>query len=417
VLTYLRRHPFRALIGIALLLFSLFALILPGLTIVRYAFFDSELGGPGPAQFAIDNHRAFSPRYAKYCRERVASGDAAHLDINDIAGTEWPLFGSAFYLWATENLQDAYEQDPSRFSAEPKVYAREAIEEATRLVIDPVHATWVRQHWGDDYLEKENCFYRALYISALTAHDRLIGGNATYRTQLVAQVESLTAELLASPSGAAFLAHMRQRLFREENRTPNGLLPYAADAVSGAPYDPSRGCGNSYIVSFAAKAWPQDGSAWMESYLDEFWQQNWLAAGFREFHRELGNETYFDVDAGPVVGGIGMSATTFGVMAARATGAHAHARVLETELITASWPLPNGVLFLPRVFSDGENAPYLGQCAILHQLSTPQVTEASPSDERLPTPWCVWLGVAAYFLVGGLFARLGWKTLRKPLRS
>ncbi len=41
-------------------------------------------------------------------------------------------------------------------SSAPKQYARGAIEAAAALVADPNHASWVRDHWGDTYLEKEN---------------------------------------------------------------------------------------------------------------------------------------------------------------------------------------------------------------------------------------------------------------------
>ncbi len=78
----------------------------------------------------------------------------------DISGTEWPVFGSVFYLWATESLQEAFDEDLSSASSAPRDYARGAIEAAAALVADPNHASWVRDHWGETYLEKENLFAR-----------------------------------------------------------------------------------------------------------------------------------------------------------------------------------------------------------------------------------------------------------------
>ena len=72
-------------------------------------------------------------------------GRTAH---HQISGTEWPLFGAVFYLWATESLQDEWEKGHSPYAVAPKVYARGAIEAAARLVMDPTQANWVKIHWG-----------------------------------------------------------------------------------------------------------------------------------------------------------------------------------------------------------------------------------------------------------------------------
>jgi hypothetical protein len=122
------------------------------------------------------------------------------LTTENIAGTEWPLFGSVFYLWATEALQEAAEEDSSKCPATPKQYARGAIEAAAALVADPNHAGWVREHWGDAYLDKENLFYRMLLISALTSYQKLLG-ETRYESLLRGQVESLAKELDDSPYG------------------------------------------------------------------------------------------------------------------------------------------------------------------------------------------------------------------------
>lgn len=175
------------------------------LFIVPAAMMICDLGDPGlrgqnVPRCAFRWHRALSPRYEKSARQRVASGVMAGLTTGDISGTEWPLFGSVFYLWATEALQEAAEEHPALCSVPPSHYARGAIKAAAALVADPNHAGWVKQHWGDDYLEKENLFYRMLLISALTSYQELLG-NAKYEELLRGQVESLAKELDESPYG------------------------------------------------------------------------------------------------------------------------------------------------------------------------------------------------------------------------
>src|SRR5438477_13184069 len=69
---------------------------------------DSALREPGIPGSAWRLYRNLTPRYEVWARNRLAQGRAENLSTNDISGTEWPLFGSVFYLWAVENLQNAW---------------------------------------------------------------------------------------------------------------------------------------------------------------------------------------------------------------------------------------------------------------------------------------------------------------------
>lgn len=160
---------------------------------------DPGLRGEEVPRLTFRWHRALSPKYEAWARDRVRSG-GAQSNTADIAGTEWPLFGSVFYLWATEALQEAADKNPGLCPAPPNQYARGAIEAAAALVADPDHAGWVKQHWGDDYLEHENLFYRMLLISALTSYQKLLG-DTRYEELLRWQVGSLANELDESPHG------------------------------------------------------------------------------------------------------------------------------------------------------------------------------------------------------------------------
>ena len=53
-------------------------------------------------------HRALSPKYEKWARQRVRAGRAAALTTTDISGTEWPLFGSATSAAAASIAPRAY---------------------------------------------------------------------------------------------------------------------------------------------------------------------------------------------------------------------------------------------------------------------------------------------------------------------
>lgn len=118
------------------------------------------LGDPGARSgkapdMAWSLHRAITPRHEAWSRRWVESGRGAQLSLDNISGTEWPLFGCCFYLWATESL---HEQHAGAGQADPLGYARGAVDAATALVLDPRSAAWVRKHWGESYLHRENVF-------------------------------------------------------------------------------------------------------------------------------------------------------------------------------------------------------------------------------------------------------------------
>ena len=101
---------------------------------------------PGIPKVAWRLYRNLTPRYATWAKERVAQDRAEGLSTGDISGTEWPLFGSVFYLWGIENLQTAWDTGDHTAGVEPKVFAKDAILAASELVIDPKHASWVKKH-------------------------------------------------------------------------------------------------------------------------------------------------------------------------------------------------------------------------------------------------------------------------------
>jgi hypothetical protein len=372
-----------------LLVISVLVFFVPALT-VFLELRDPKIRSAEIPALAWKLHRNLSPKYERWATQRLDSSRAAKLSTANISGTEWPLFGSCFYLWATESLQAAWEKDNQLAATAPKVYAREAIIAATRLVIDPKQAQWVKKHWGENYLKTENVFYRMLVIAALTSHARLTD-DKQYLPMLKDQVESLSAELNASSHGwledypgecypgdvftaiamirradqvlrtdhSAF-ARRALRGFQGKTLDERGLVPYMGNANIGQPLGPARGCCNSYVSLFAPELWPVQAKRWYELYARYFWQEAWTATGFREFPKDLpGYDWHMDVDAGPVIKGFGFASCAFGVGAARVNGHMEHAYPLITEMYAACWPMPNGTLLLPRFLSNAADAPYL----------------------------------------------------------
>jgi hypothetical protein len=394
-----RRYVWRLGRTAVYLLAGLYFFFIPG---IRLAI---DLNDPALRTGAIPRaawrlHESLAPRYAKWAQDRVASKRATQLNNADVAGTEWPLFGSVFYLLSLESLEKSWEIDRSQASEAPAVYARASIEAAADLVIDPNHATWVRQKWGANYLHHQDLFYRFLLISAMTSYTKLTG-DPRLVPNLRDQVNTLSTEIEASPHGwiddypgecfptdiIGAVAAIRRadevlktdhstfvknalRGFQGAQLAAHGLPPYNADAISGAPLGDSRGTGNSYALIFAPEIWSSVARDWYASYDANFWQRRLGMAGFREFSKDTpASSTFADVDSAPVLLNYGVAASAFGVAAARVNGRMDEAGPLSAEMLASSWPMPDGRLLLPRLLSKASDAPYIGEAAILFCLT------------------------------------------------
>jgi hypothetical protein len=414
-----------------LIALSAYGLLIPAVMLV-YSLWDPCLYSGNQPRCAFRYHRALSPRYEKWARRRVESGAATKLATKDITGTEWPIFGSVFYLWATEALYEAHYINPTLASSSPQSYARGAITAAVELIVDPNHATWVREHWGDDYLTKENLFYRMLLISGLTSYQKLLGDNK-YEDLLRSQVESLANELDASPYGllddypgqcypvdvlpaiaairradkvlgtdhSEFAARAIRGFQGARLDEDTGLPAYIVDSKTGQAKDSARGVGMSFMLIWAAELWPETARDWYAKYEEHFWQQGQWFAGFREFPKgiDVGRFAFGEADAGPVIGGYGAAACAFGIGAARVMGRPDHTYPLAAQAIVASWPLPNGTLLGPRILSHFSDAPYLGEAALLFAL-TRRPVEISKIIDRGKLPRSVYVGVLLGICIG-----------------
>ncbi|MBZ0121797.1 MAG: hypothetical protein K8H88_32690, partial [Sandaracinaceae bacterium] len=356
---------------------------------------DPALSGPGVPARALALHRDLTPAFEAWARERVASGRAADAPLHDVPTTEWPMFTAVFYLMATQELETAARRGELPAEQAPLRYSAGAVEAARALIVDPVHHTWVRTHWGQDYLHREDVFFRSLLIAGLTSHEALTH-DARSIAMLRDQVESLSADLDRSELGLlhdypgecypidvlAAIGFIRRadavlgtdhsafversaRAFDGDRLDRAGLPRYRVLLPSGAEVQPSRGIGNSWILLFAPDLWPERSRGWYARYEDHFWRDRGWAAGFREFLPGTEPDWTFEIDAGPVLDGLGTSANAFAIAAARRNGRFDHAYTLSSEMIATSWPLPDGTLLGPRAVSHAADAPYLGEAAIL----------------------------------------------------
>ena len=191
--------PVRALLlSLGLALASLPVFLLPGVELARDVA-DPAMAGPGIPRRARALHALLTPRIEAWARERVATGRASEAALHDVPTTEWPMFTAVFYLMATEELVRDWERG-GREGPSPALAAHEAVVASRDLLLDPSHHTWVRTHWGDDYMHRENVFFRSLLIGGLTSYER-VTSDGSVLALLRDQTDTLAQDLDASELG------------------------------------------------------------------------------------------------------------------------------------------------------------------------------------------------------------------------
>lgn len=425
-----RSHGFRKATGLIYLGLTLCLVAYPFFTSVYYLLFDHGLRRAEPSKFAFALHRSLSAKLPDYIDQRIDSKVAATLTRFQITATESPVYGAFFYLQATERLQEQWRLNPSLARQAPAVSGAKAIDASLRIMLDRDHSHWVRDYWGEDYMTQPNCFYRTLLIGGITSHHNLTKDTRhlpllkTTVDDLVSHIDSSRSGLIDDYPGQCFpcdvvcciamIEHASKALGEDRSawagkamarimaHYPDGLPPYTADAASGRQQSPSRGSTNGFFFTYSATLSPSESPAWYERYASEFWQENDLAAGWREYSKLSDSPLYgFDPDSGPVLEGFGTGATGLGLGCTRAHGDHRRAGILGAEMIAAGFPLPGGTLLLPRLVSDLEHAPYFAEISILHQLSLVPDAAGNGKAALAPIPPCTWyiLSVEATVLI------------------
>lgn len=428
--------------SITLLSVAIYFFLWPMVTIINDVSDVGISNGEIP-EFTYQWHKEISDNFPEWVDERLRSNRAQELGLNDVSGTEWPMFSAVYYLWATEELQRNWLKNPSVSQTAPIEYGESAIRAAAELIADEGNAAWVIKYWGADYLKRENLFYRMLLISGLTSYENLLS-DQRYNNLLVQQASSLMHELDASPFGllddypgqcypvdivpaisaiaraqsligADFSQEIQfaTRGFQSHCLDPLTLLPaYIADSATGVGYGPARGVGMSYMLIWAPEIWPELAQDWYQKYEQHFWQKGRFISGVRELsHKSDMSNWLVDVDAGPVVAGYGTAASAFGIGAARANGRFDHAFPLSTQALATAWPLPNGTLLIPRLLSNLSDAPFIGETALLFTFTRAPVGGIKSVSSDMKMPLYVYFLLFIYAIFGALFANGAYKKI------
>ncbi|MFB3896042.1 MAG: hypothetical protein ACE14V_07045 [bacterium] len=439
-----RQFYFRVFGTICIAIISFCFFIYPAFVSIKLAIAPS-FRKPELNNYTLSMFYTVSKEYEHWANHYRKSKYAGSVATENVAGTEWPMFGSVFYLIIADDIKsDLASRDP-KYLKRVTPQMMKSVEAAAAIVADTTTATWVQQIWGKDYLKKENVFYRMLLISGL-AHYEHLSGKTTYRAILAEQTESLSAELSKAKyhllddypgecypndilwSAAAILyadkilgtnhqllANQVMHTFTSVSTTEFGIPPYMAEPDTGKMVERPRGCGNSGILIYAPVLDSKIAKQWYQNYEKYFWQDNGFCRGFREHSKTL-NYSYSDVDSGPVIGGYGSVAAVFGIGAARANGRLDHSVPLTQEVIVCCYPTPFGLL-IPKVMGWSlADSACLGETALLFSMTRKvQATGVVPFTGR--TPLLVWVAFLIYFSLGLVLLYLEYRSWKKWLKK
>jgi hypothetical protein len=407
----------------AVVLFVAWAFFLYPAAVTFRVATDPELRATGQTRLLRGWFEDAARRYDNWATHYLRSHRGQSVSERDVAGTEWPIFGSAFLLLIAEELF------ANGQNAEPmKPAVAEAVKKAAQVIADPATGSWVRRKWGEDYLKRENVFYRMLLLMGFAAYERLTA-DRQYHALMADQMRSLAEELQQAPfhlrddypgecypSDVLWAVAALQRAGRLEGvrhdalaagivsvmngplRTPQGVPAFQANSRSGDVLQGARGCNTSGLLNMAAELDPHTARQWYEAHVRHFWDGGKWIVGFREMPKGS-DDSFMDVDSGPVVGGLGSVASAFGIGAARVVGRFDHAAPLTMECVALSWPTPFGLLTPGVLGSLAADGWCLGEIALLFSMSRPAPPHVSVPFAG-PVPRMVWAAAAVYLTFG-----------------
>ncbi|MFT3765363.1 MAG: hypothetical protein QM820_07600 [Minicystis sp.] len=207
-------------------------------------------------------------------------------------------------------------------------------------------------------------------------------------------------ELYGTRHFATTWPRFRETMRRGANRT-TGLMPSFV-YLDGRPRDVPRGCAMSWSIAVLPELDPDFAAEQWTAYRGAFARCAGGLCLFREY--PTGVDRKIDGDSGPIVAGLGMSASAFGLAAARAAGDMETAEALRRT---------GELLGMPAISWWGKR--YLGgKIALFDVLSVWTRTVPARASERGSSAWTPVLAIAAFWSILALEAL---RYMQKSLRD
>ncbi len=314
-----------------------------------------------------------------------AAGERSHSGAGDLFDQEWTLVTCQMAVLGLGQLTLEHPELGDRYLP--------AMRSCSRWLASPTARAFGTRKWGEDVLGDDEptgthayAGYAALALSLhrkvepdppwAADHERLLDRLEVAVDRPLPQIETYPGETypadIAAVLGALALGGRDVDAavadFRERAVHPStGLLYQSFDPRSGRPRDDPRGSGTAIAAYFLAPASPALSRELTDALLDDRFL---VVHGIREYPRDTSG--WGDVDSGPVIMGLGVSATGFAMAGARMHGRRERFVRLHR---TAGWfglpvPTPSG-----RWYGSGGS---LGNAILLAMMTAPR-----PAEPRL----------------------------------
>ncbi len=431
----------KILLASLLIVVKLMLFIYPAI-IISLVILDPELKQIGQSHLVPIWFEATASKYRSWSETYLKSEYATKQNTFDVPATEWPMFGSVFFILTAQELQTQGKIDATKGDI------RVSLNKAIEIVTSAKTATWVQKKWkksylktGQSYLEKENVFYRMLLIKGIASYEK-ITGDRQYHDLMSKQSTSLSHELMQAkfhlrddypsqcypsdvlwavsaiqdanklkqtPKDTNTLSVLLMSVFNNVIQSNTNLPAFQVDAQTGHIIQNARGSSTSGILQFASSLDSSIARKWYENYENHFLKETSWIIGFKEFAK--GETIFMDADTGFIINEWGSVASLFGIGASKSVGRLDHTVPLTIEAVAYAWPTPFGFLIPSIAGKFTVDSWSLGDVALLFTMTRPIHSEHVILFEDT-LPWSIWAILFGFISIGILLIWMEVKWLR-----
>ncbi len=241
---------------------------------------------------------------------------------------------------------------------------------------------------GDDrYDAPRRALCDALHVALVAADGGMLQSFPTYAWTFdtIPSLVALRLDDVANGVTRSTAAIRRHLAWMQAHLDPVTLLPPSALGDSGKPDKPPRGCELTLRIALLAQLDPESARTLYARTVAALWRERALMRGFAEYPEDARGQP--DMDSGPIIQGVGLAATGFGVAAALACDDTPRVAMLAQQIADLA--------VLRRQFGPMIQA-MAGQCLGGVKLDDRYVTGFVFGDASLfyATTWCSWPGTA-----------------------
>jgi hypothetical protein len=187
----------------------------------------------------------------------------------------------------------------------------------------------------------------------------------------------------------------------QTNLDENGLIPHAADPITGKPIESARGSSQGLMLIFLTDIDREFGTQQFKIYRSLFLDERFGLTGIREYPNTSTTTDTGDIDSGPVILDFGSAATLVGMHTLSVYGDYESSATIRSEIETFG---------LPSTTDENQKMYLLGKLPIADAFIAWAHSAGNVSHEY--RPWFVKFHLYS-FLITAMLSLLLWLTWTK----